>query len=656
MKKNNNILWIKFFIAICIFFFLALSISTYLLSKLLFIIVLPISLVFILFLLIKFSWIIKEIKRLSNTKSYKLNIKDEELLNSFSMSVCILNIDRQIIWCNNMFKTSFHTGNDIKNFSDITGEDIESFYKEEGFELNFNDRIYKLFGLKQSEKNTSIFILYFQDITDLKKTSIEYDLSKPCVLICLIDNFEEAFQNIKESEKSKILGKIDKILENFIGETNGFIKPISRNKFIAVIETRDLNHMIEQKFSILDKAKELLVDDVTPVTISIGIGTNNKNLLEDEIAANHALDMALGRGGDQVAIKNDKNYEFFGGLSGGLEKRTKVKTRMVANAMTDLIKNSENVIVMGHKFSDLDCVGSSIGIASAIRSTGKDCYIAIDKDKTLSSALLEYAQANIPGSENLFLDPKKALEKIKPQTLLIIVDTHNPDFIESFEVYQAAKTIIVIDHHRKMVNYIKNSVIFYHEPYASSTSEIVTELIQYFGEDYKISKQQADCLIAGIVLDTKGFVMRTGVRTFEAAAYLRKLGCDTIAVKKLFSNNMQSYKLKSELVSRAEIYKNCAITYSDDEAENIRVVSPQAADELLNITGIDASFVIFKIGCSVNISARSMGSVNVQTIMETLGGGGHQNMAATQMGDISMPEANCLLLEAIDKFYEKKAD
>ncbi len=570
------------------------------------------------------------------------------------MPVIVCNLNREVIWYNKPFSNSFNVKNIFgANLDRFSKSDLDDFCSCTGIEFEYENKFFRAYGVKVAEENYNLYMIYFCDITELKNSYIKYQLSKPCVLILLIDNYDEAFQNVKESDKSQVFSQIDKVLENFIGETTGFIKMINRNKFISVIEQRHLNIMIEKKFPLLEKIREIVVNNTTKLTLSIGIATNNENFFELETAANQALDMALGRGGDQVAINNNNSYEFFGGLSSGTEKHTKVKTRMAANAMTELIQTSENIIVMGHAFSDLDCVGSAIGIASAIKSIGKQVYIAINKEKSLSKSLIEYAENNSESIKEMFLEPKATIEKVNQQTLLIIVDTHNPDFIESFELYEKCKNIIVIDHHRKMVNYIKNSVIFYHEPYASSTSEIVTELIQYFGEQYKISKIEAECLLAGIMLDTKNFVMRTGIRTFEAAAYLKKLGCDNVNVKKLFSTSIESYKLKTELVSSAEVYKNCAITYCEISSPDIRIVSAQAADELLGISNVNASFVIFKDGEQINISARSMGAINVQLIMEQLGGGGHQNMAACQLNDVSLEKAIFMLYSSIDKLFEK---
>ena len=400
----------------------------------------------------------------------------------------------------------------------------------------------------------------------------------------------------------------------------------------------------------MDEIRKIQTDGNVPVTLSIGVGRGEPTLAQSEASARQALDMALGRGGDQAAIKNQSMYEFYGGVSKGVEKRTKVKTRIVANALSELIQNADRVLVMGHKFGDLDCVGAAVGLAYAIRTIGKQADVVIDRDKTLAKILVDMVTGE--GCGNLFTDPTEALYSITEDTLLIVCDTHTVNLVESAEVYSRCKTVVVIDHHRKMVNHIDNAVIFYHEPYASSASEMVTELIQYMGDNCRINTVVAQALLSGIMLDTRNFVLRTGVRTFEAAAYLRRIGADTITVRKLFSSTMDSYQRRSRIVSAAQIYKKCAVAESDFYSDDMRIVAPQAADELLGIDGVDGSFVLYEKDGTISISARSMGAINVQIIMESLGGGGHQTMAATQIRGVEMEKVKQQLLEAIDKYYE----
>ncbi|MCR5717796.1 MAG: DHH family phosphoesterase, partial [Oscillospiraceae bacterium] len=352
-----------------------------------------------------------------------------------------------------------------------------------------------------------------------------------------------------------------------------------------------------------------------------------------------------GRGGDQAAVKTESGYQFFGGVSKGVEKKSRAKTRMVAGAIQELICDSQQVFLMGHRFGDLDSIGGCCGLAGAIRLMNIPVNVVVDPKKNLSHQLIDLVKGEIGG--DLFITPDEALDSLTAETLLIICDTHNKDILESQELYRAAKRVIVIDHHRKNVNFVDNALVFHHEPYASSACEMITELLQYFKLTDTVDAIYANCLLSGIMLDTKNFVMRTGVRTFEAAAYLRKIGADTVCVKNLFSGSIEAYRSRTEIVGSAEITENYAIAVAPQDTTDVRLVAPQAADELLNISHVEAAYVLYESGGVVSISARSYGKVNVQVIMEALGGGGHQSMAATQISGITVEEAKKRLQSAI---------
>ena len=429
------------------------------------------------------------------------------------------------------------------------------------------------------------------------------------------------------------------------------MRKISSDKFFAVIEDRYVNDMIEDKFKVIDEVRNIPVSGKAPVTLSIGVGMGSVDLSESELFAKQALEMAQGRGGDQVAVKREDGFEFFGGVSKGIEKHTKVKTRIVATALEELINSSSSVLIMGHRNGDMDSIGSGAGLCGAIRLLNPELYVrmVVDAEHNLAVPIIERLNENLTDQEPVFITPAEAMEQLSENTLLIIVDTHNKDILESPELYEAAKQIAVIDHHRQVVNYIDNAVIFHHEPYASSASEMTAEIIQYFPGIEHLQSYYADAMLAGIMLDTKDFVMRTGVRTFEAAAFLRKLGADMVAVKGLFANSMACIQKRSQLIASTEIYNRCAIAVDDSADDCIRIASAQAADEMLGIVDVDASFVIFRTPVGVNISARSLGAMNVQIIMEKLGGGGHQTMAAAQFTDITVFEAKAKLISAIDE-------
>ncbi|MDE7364379.1 MAG: DHH family phosphoesterase [Ruminococcus sp.] len=575
-----------------------------------------------------------------------------EYMNNLPAPIAVISEDKKFVWYNQSFSDKISRGSDVfgLNFEEYVKLDIDSVMSGGNPICRINGAMYRTFVEKFDENDISFLIIYFHDETEYFNLKKECEESHPNVVILTIDTYDEIMQNAKESEKAHASVEIEQLIEQFMNSTNGFVKKISSNTFYAVIEQRHLNEKIRDKFRILDLARNIKIAGKYPLTFSIGIGQGAKTLAESEKIARQCLDMALGRGGDQAVIKSENGYHFFGGVSKGVEKMSRTKTRIIANAMQDIIMNSNKIFIMGHRFGDLDSVGASCGMAGALKLIGKPVHIVVDKTANLAVNLIERVESQTEG--DLFITPQTALDSLGDNDLLIIVDIHNTDCLESYELYDnMKKSVVIIDHHRRAVRSIENSVIFYHEPYASSASEMVTELIQYFRfvDDEKLPVYYAEALLAGIMLDTKSFVMRTGVRTFEAAAFLKKLGADTVAVKLLFSNSFEAYKDRSQIVSSAKIHKNCAIATADFKCDDIRIVAPQAADELLNITNVDASFVIYKTGNTINISARSLGAVNVQVIMELLGGGGHQTMAATQLKDKSINEAFNLLVDAVDK-------
>lgn len=583
----------------------------------------------------------------------ELESKMHMSVHSFPMSAVIIDSAGRIVWTNGKFTEEFpdccEYGMELSDITDIPPAD---FFTDDGITVRYKDKVYKVFARIPDENEAKeLTLLFFKNITDITALETEKKLSQPVVILFMVDGYEELISGCLESEKAHVSVQIDKSLEDFAGQTTGVLRKNASDRFIAVIEERHLQEILRNKVEILDKAREIFVNDRLNVTMSIGIGRTGKTLKESEQFARQALEMALGRGGDQAAVKTDNGFEFYGGVSKGVERHTKVKTRIIANSLLELVDNADKIFIMGHKYSDLDSVGSSVGLTCAIRNLGKSAWAVCDYNTSLAKVLIDRFP-HVDGEEPLFTEPADAMEELTDNSLLIICDTHNPLIIESKELYEKAKKVVVIDHHRKMVNYIDNAVIFHHEPYASSASEMVTELIQYFGEAGKLRAVQAECLLAGIMLDTKNFVMKTGVRTFEAAAVLRKMGADTITVKKMFSSSIDSYKRKTQIVAEAEIYRKCAIAPCDFYADDLRIVAPQAADELLTIKNVDASFVLFKtMSNEISISARSMGNLNVQLIMEALGGGGHQTMAGAQLKDVTVNEALDTLKKSIDDYY-----
>ena len=577
----------------------------------------------------------------------------KERINGLSVPAVIIGKNNEIVLANSLFVENISVGKDPSGciISDyLTNKNPDTMYEDNGTDTFVNGKWFIVFAAKAGEGS----VVYFVDDNTYKSNSDEYLLSRPVVAIIAFDNKEELERDSEEGEASRITVLVEKAIAKWVSTTTGFYKKISGGRYLFVLEERFIKQFIDEKFKILEEIRAIEINDRMNATISIGVGRGGSTVKECELWSRQALDMALGRGGDQVAVKKNETYQFFGGLSKGIEKRDKVRTRVIAAALTNHVNNSSNVVIMGHRYSDLDSVGACIGMWSAVvKGLHRNAYIVIDRQQTLAKPLVTTFEK--AGFESIFKSEAEALGLIDDHTLLIIVDTHSPNFLESKEVYEHCERVVVIDHHRMMVNHIDNALVFYHEPYASSASEMTAELVQYLG-DYSMSRLESEALLSGIMLDTKNFVLRTGVRTFEAAAFLKSNGADTVEVKRLFSNSIDTYKVKYKLVSEAEIFNYCAIACADSTPD-IRIVSAQAADELLGIENVKASFVMYKTGKTVSISARSLGDLNVQVIMESLGGGGHQTMAACQIENVSIAEARERLLSIINELeINKKAD
>ncbi len=572
---------------------------------------------------------------------------ERQNLSKYPLPVMLANKSGQIIWYNELFENEVVGGTQVmfqpvkKVFSEL---DFDSGATHFVADTSYSNKEYTVFGSFFSKGDNETYAYYFVDDTKQKEISREYTRTRPCVMVILVDNYEEMMENQRESEKARVSAAVEDVMEEFISYTSGFLYRLRRDRYMAIIEERHIKKIIEDKFPVLDRIRNSVSSQRMALTLSIGVGRGADTFKECEQMARQALDMALGRGGDQAAIKTDSGFEFYGGVSKGVEKRTKVKTRIVASALMELIENSSNVLVMGHSFGDLDCVGSAIGMSTAARRLGKRSYVVVNEKTNLSKLLIDRVRQK-PEYQDLFISPQNSMDHVDKNTLLIIVDVHNKQILESVELFDACSNVAIIDHHRKMVNHIENSVMFFHEPYASSASEMVTELIQYFGNESVIARSEAEALLAGIMLDTKNFVIKTGVRTFEAAAHLRRCGADTVEVRKLFANSLMAYQLRTKLVSSAQVYRNCALAVSD-----LKVVASQAADELLTISGVEASFVVFLTGDVINISARSMGDMNVQIIMEKMGGGGHHTMAGAQVSGSDPEQVMHKLLAEIDNY------
>lgn len=585
--------------------------------------------------------------------SRSLDITNKDALNHIPVPAVTVSEKGEIVWYNEKFRQIILLGADAQGVMlprVFKGFDEEWLEKDKQFEIKKEKKVYNVCVGAHEVDETIQYVLYFNDITDWKRTETQFALSRPAVMLIVFDNEEELLK-VRENERVRVISAVESLLGKWVEGYNCISRINARDRSFIMVEQQYLEKIISSRFSVLNDARKIVIEGGNPVTLSIGVGHGGANFSECEYWANQALEMALGRGGDQAAVKDTDGYSFYGGVSKSVEKQSKVRTRMVAQALVELINTADKCFIMGHRFSDLDAIGAGIGLAALINALQKDTdhsvHIVVDESATLALPLINsYRETR---NINWFMSPDAALDAMTDHSLLIIVDTHSPEVIESKAVYNAAQTVVTIDHHRLSVKRIQNSVIFFHEPYASSTCEMVTELAPYVHET-AIARPEAEALLSGIMLDTKSFVLKTGARTFEAAAYLRRRGADTIEVKRFFSGSLQTYIEKSQLVSSARLYGDCAISCAAEEVEGVRVIASQAADELLNINGVSASFVLYMTGTQVNISARSLGRFNVQIVMEKLGGGGHMTMAAAQLSDVTLDEAEERLKAAIDAF------
>lgn len=578
-----------------------------------------------------------------------LSAEEEHDFAQFSLPVAVLGNQGDIIWTNDRFTELFSPDNEEHGTniaSYIYPKTLRQILSEDGTAISYGGKEFTAYGIRSGSSS----VLYFVDDTYYKQIHRDYREKHTVVALISFDNREELSRDSASSEDSRITAEVENVLRKWATEDmGGFIRRLTNSRYMLITDDLHIEQAKQRRFEILDKVRAVKAENGMSATVSIGIGRGSETAALSEMHARQALDMALGRGGDQVTVRRaDGTYEFFGGLSKGVEKRDKVRTRVIAATLSDHIRSSDRVFVMGHVNSDLDSVGSAIGVWAAVtKGLQKRASVVIDRNRSMASGLIGMFD-NLPEYENLFVSPQEALEMCTPRSLLIVVDTHSTNFVESQDVLQAIPRVVVIDHHRMMVTHIKDSLIFYHEPYASSASEMVSELVQYMNAS-SINTREATVMLAGIMLDTKNFVLKTGVRTFEASAYLKRRGADTVEVKKLFANSLDTYKERSQLVAGAEVYKNCAIACSNWEFPNVRIAAAQAADELLSIQNVRASFVIFRAGNEIGISARSLGDVNVQILLEEFGGGGHLNMAGAQVKNSSTGEVRKALLRVLDQ-------
>ena len=530
---------------------------------------------------------------------------------------------------------------------------LTSGKSEYPYDVTLEKRRYRVYGTPvraEDPNSTMLGVLYLMDLTELYQVRDEYVRSRPVVSIILVDNYEELTKNLSEGATSAMNARINDCITQWCGSYKGLLRRLEKNRFLLVFEKRDLRKAKEGKFSLLESIHEVTSPAGVQASVSIGLGVDGENFEESYDFAALAIEMALSRGGDQAVVKDRRNFDFYGGRTKEAEHRSKVRSRVTANSLMELIGQSSEVYIMGHKNADLDAVGAAMGIACLCRKKGKKPYIVLDLQNNMAGKLIEEIRETSIYSD-LFLTGQEALVRCDNRSILVVVDTNRPDQVEFKPLLEAVTKVCVVDHHRRAADYITPVVVNLHEPYASSASELVTELLQYAVEKKDVLPIEAKSLMAGIFLDTKSFNVRTGERTFEAAAFLRQLGADTVEVKKLLQNDFQDTISKYQIIKSARLYRE-EIAIAALNNTTTRTLAAQAADELLNISGITASFVLYPDEDRIIISARSIGDANVQMILEPLGGGGNTATAGAQVAGSSVKDVLDRLVESIDKFYE----
>ena len=521
-------------------------------------------------------------------------------------------------------------------------------------EVEYGSRRFLVFGhLVRTGGRSGGFLAttYWVDVTEFSLIRDQYQATRPVAAVLLLDNYDELMKNLTENQRSALVSEIDARLDEWVAESGGMLRRYQRERYLFVFDEQYLAKFVEDKFDILDAIHQVVNPSGINATLSIGVGKDGENYRELFQFANLSIDMALSRGGDQAVIRNKFTFEFYGGRSKETEKRTKVKSRVMANALSALVSDSSQVFIMGHRSPDNDCIGAAAGVCALCRKNGVPVHIIKEAAPPPAQELIDRL-APLPEYQDCFLTAQEALLIADSRSLAVVVDTNRPDQVQAAELLESCNRVAVIDHHRRAATYIEGAALNYHEPYASSASEMVTELLQYIVEPNQILRSEAEALLAGIVLDTKNFTMRTGGRTFEAAAFLRRSGADTAEVKKLYQNDLADTVAKYALIQNAQLYRDhIALAVSRQPVG--RIIAAQAADELLNIMGIDTSFVIAPEGDKVNLSARSIGDTNVQVILEKLGGGGNAAAAGGQVSGKSVDEVAQELKEAIDQYFEK---
>ena len=614
------------------------------------------------------NWKISNIRKKEWTRyiqelSVDIDETTKKAILNLPVPLCMLEFDGKISWYNDKFNEMVDQDNllDLKIDDVVKNLNLRKVLnetKEMYTEIRYKDRdytiVYNVIKKGKEEDIKYIMMLYWLDKTDYLKLETKYDDEKNVMMMIQIDGYDEVLKSADEDKRPIINMEIERVMSSLEVITTGALKRTSKDKFLLVLNKKELENMEKEKFSILDNMRKIEHGNHLPVTISMGIGRDGDTVKENFKLASSALDLALGRGGDQAVIKTKDKFVFYGGKSKAIEKKTKVKSRLIGHALREVILESEQVYIMGHQYPDMDAMGAAVGIYDICKSCNRSANIVLDS-VTEGIEIFVDKLNDCEYYDGIFVSHEEAIRNCNKNTLVVVVDTHRPNFTECEELLDISDKVVVIDHHRRGVQFINDTVLLFHEIYVSSTCEMVTELAQYMEEDVKINKITAEGLLAGINLDTKNFSFKTGVRTFEAASYLRKVGADTIEVKKLFNSDIEDFITRAEIIQSTKVIDDrICLAYSSSNIDNMNIVIAQAADELLSIKNVEASFVLGSKDGKVFISARSLGNINVHVLMEKLGGGGHIDIAGAQLKDVSLEDGYNMIQDIINEYLKEE--
>ena len=601
---------------------------------------------------------------------------EKRILEELALPYAIMDMNGKMIWSNKVFaeltgKDQFYKKNISSIFPDVTADKLPVSEKKEMSEVctQFGEKVYRIsmqrvsLGevvarselFEKTDRKVSLIAMYLYDDTELKEYIKKNEDEKLVVALAYLDNYEEALESVEDVRRSLLIALIDRKITKYFSNFDGLVKKLEKDKYFLIMRQSSLEALKEQRFHILEEVKTVNIGNEMAITLSIGVGLNASTYIQNYEYSRIAIEMALGRGGDQVVIKNGNNITYYGGKTQQVEKTTRVKARVKAQALKEFMSTKDRVVVMGHKITDVDALGAAIGIYRAGKTIGKTVNIVVNDPTVSIRPLMAGFMNNSDYDPSMFVNSAQAKEFVDNNTVVVVVDTNKPSYTECEDLLHMTKTIVVLDHHRRGSEVIDNAVLSYVEPYASSACEMVAEILQYFSDDLRIRNMEADCIYAGIMIDTNNFTTRAGVRTFEAAAFLRRSGADVTRVRKMLRDNLESYQARAEAVRTAHIYRDCfAIARCPSEGlDSPTVVGAQAANELLNIAGVKASFVLTEYNNEVYISARAIDEVNVQVMMEKMGGGGHMNIAGAQV-KATPDEVEKMLKDIIDEDYQEE--